>query len=108
MVLFTINQGSLINRVGDIAYKLTMGRWTKPLVLLYDIHHNFFFDAGTMAGMLLRGGFDEHEMDWLEAHIERWQNVPIPKILALGTSALDVASRFVGQPYRMIVFATKS
>ncbi len=107
MVLFTINQGSLINRMGDVVYKLTGGRWTKPLVLLYDIHHNFFFDEATMAGMLRRGGFESHEMDWLEAHIERWQNVPIPRVLALGTDSLDVASRFVGQPYRMIVFATK-
>jgi hypothetical protein len=94
--------------VGDFVHRTTLGRWQRPLVLLYDIHHNFFFDEATMRGMLSRGGFEDVELDWLEAHIERWQNVPIPKLLALGTDALDVASRLVGQRYRMIVYARKA
>mgnify|MGYP002623821425 CR=1 FL=1 len=107
VMLFTINQRSLINRVGEVVYRLSGGRWTRPLTLLYDIHHNFFFDAGTIEAMLARAGFRRLEIDWLEAHIERWQNVPIPAPLALGTKALDVASRVVGQPYRMLVYAFK-
>lgn len=106
-VLFTINQRSLINRVGDLVYRLTLGRWTRPLTLLYDIHHNFFFDAATLEALLRRERFERCEIDWLEAHIERWQNVPIPAALALGTKVLDVASRAVGEPYRMIVYAYK-
>jgi SAM-dependent methyltransferase len=107
LVLFTINQASLINRVGDWVYRLTLGRWTRPLALLYDIHHNFFFDAATLEAMLRRAGYARFEHDWLEAHIERWQNVAIPAPLALGTKLLDLASRHVGQPYRMVVFAYK-
>lgn len=108
LVLFTINQRSLINRVGDLAYRGTLGRWRRPLLLLYDIHHNFFFDPRTLRGLLVRGGFEDVEVDWLEAHIERWQNVPIPRLLALGSDALDVASRYVGERYRMIVYARKA
>ena len=107
MVLFTINQRSLINEVGHLVYRATLGTWTRPLTLLYDIHHNFFFDAVTMEGMLRRGGFENCDFDWMEAHIERWQNVPIPSLLAMGTKVLDATSRFVGQPYRMIVYARK-
>ena len=107
LMLFTINQQSLINRVGHLLFHLTAGKWTKPLVLLYDIHHNFFFDEKTMRGLLDRGGFGHVEMEWMAANIDRWQNVPIPSALALGTKALDAASRVVGRPYRMIAFAVK-
>lgn len=107
LVLFTINQQSLINRTGHLVYWLTGGKWAKPLVLLYDIHHNFFFDETTMRGMLGRAGFGRVRMDWMEANIERWQNVPIPVTLALGTKMLDLASRVLGGAYRMIVLAQK-
>lgn len=105
LMLFTINQQSLINQVGHLVYGATAGTWTKPLVLLYDIHHNFFFDEQTMRGMLSKARFDHVEFDWMEANIDRWQNVPIPPLLAWGTKALDKAAQLVGQPYRMIVFA---
>ena len=107
LVLFTINQRSLINGVGDLVYRCTFGQWTRPLTLLYDIHHNFFFDAETIEAMLRRENFGRFEVDWLEAHIERWQNVPIPAPLAWGTKVLDVSSRVVGEAYRMIVYAHK-
>lgn len=107
LMLFTINQRSLISRVGDLLYRASGERWLKPLVLLYDIHHNFFFDPRTIRGLLLRAGFESVEIDWMDADIDRWQNVPIPPLMALGSRILDRVARVIGRPYRMIVYATR-
>lgn len=108
LVIFTINQRSLINRLGDGLYRATLGRLEKVMVLLYDIHHNVFFDPDTLAAALDRAGFTEPpEIHWMGARIERWQNVEIPSVLAFGTKVLDLASRFVGRPYRMIVYGRR-
>lgn len=107
LMLFTINQRSLINRVGDLLYRASAGRWRKPLILLYDIHHNYFFDPRTIGTLLERAGFELVEIDWMDADIERWQNVPIPPLLAFGSRVLDRAARMIGRPYRMIVYARK-
>lgn len=107
LMLFTINQRSLINRVGDLLYRASAGRWRKPLILLYDIHHNFFFDPRTIAALLERAGFELVEIDGMDADIDRWQNVPIPPFLAFGSRLLDRAARVIGRPYRMIVYARK-
>ncbi|HUO87266.1 MAG TPA: class I SAM-dependent methyltransferase [Thermoanaerobaculia bacterium] len=109
LMLFTINQRSLINRVGHLLYRASLDRFERLPTLLYDVHHNFFFDRRTLAAALRRAGFDESpEVDWMEARIERWQNVRIPVVLALGATALDFASRFVGERYRMIAYAQKA
>jgi SAM-dependent methyltransferase len=106
VVLFTINQRSLINRVGHWIYRLSMGRLTRQLVLLYDIHHNWFFGPETMRSLIRRvGGMAEPEFSWMDANVERWQTVPIPPLMLWGSRALDAASRRVGMRYRMIVFA---
>jgi SAM-dependent methyltransferase len=108
LVIFTINQKSLINRVGHALHQISLGAARRPLVLLYDIHHNFFFDRKTLSGVLRRAGFgDPVAEDHLSANIDRWQNVPIPPLLALGTRALDVAAKVVGGPYRMILYVQK-
>lgn len=107
LILFTINQRSLINRVGDFLYRASAGRWTKPLILLYDIHHNYFFDPRTIGTLLERAGFELVEIDGMDADIDRWQNVPIPPLLAFGSRVLDRVAQVVGRPYRMIVYARK-
>ncbi len=109
VVVFTINQKSLINFVGHGLYKLTFNKASHPLVLLYDIHHNFFFCQSTLVRLLRRAGISgKTEVDWMDANIERWQAVYIPRVLALGTKCLDLVSRVIGQRYRMIVYASKS
>ena len=108
IMLFTIHQKSLINRIGHLLYLASLGRFRKHLVLLYDIHHNFFFDERTLSAAIRRAGLTGPiAIDRMEANIDRWQNVPIPPLLAFGSRCLDVASRFVGKPYRMIFFVTK-
>ena len=106
LLVFTINQRSLINVTGEVVHRLTLGRARRPLELLYDIHHNFFFDAGTLGRLVRRAGFEgELEWDRLAANIERWQNVPIPPVLAFGSKCLDRVARLTGQDYRLILFA---
>jgi SAM-dependent methyltransferase len=109
LVVFTINQKSLINRVGHFLHWLSPRLATRPLVLLYDIHHNFFFDRETLTALLRRSGFTAGiAWDHLAANIDRWQNVRIPPLLSLGTKVLDQLGRLTGQHYRMIAYATKS
>jgi SAM-dependent methyltransferase len=108
LVVFTINQRSLINRVGHLLHRLSLGRLEKVPVLLYDIHHNFFFDRRTLGLALRRAGFTAApEIDWMEARIERWQNTEIPRLLAWGSRLLDAASQVVGRPYRMVAYVRK-
>jgi SAM-dependent methyltransferase len=107
LVVFTINQGSLINRTGHLLHRLSRGALTRPLVLLYDIHHNFFFDRRTLAQVIHGAGFWGIQRDHLGANIERWQNVPIPRLLALGSKCLDAAAWVTGQHYRVIAYAFK-
>jgi len=108
LMLFTINQRSLISRVGDFLFRASARQWQRPLVLLYDIHHNYFFDPRTITELLERAGFRAVEIDWMDADIDRWQNVPIPPLLAFGSRILDRVARVIGRPYRMIVYARKA
>jgi len=107
LLVFTINPKSLINRVGHHLHLVTLGTVQRPLTLLYDVHHNFFFDRDTLTNLLETVGFGgEVDVEYMDAEIERWQNVPIPPILAFGTKFLDAAARVLGGRYRMIVFAS--
>ena len=109
VIIFTINQKSLINYVGHTLYKLSFNTFIRPLSLLYDIHHNVFFCRETLNTLLRRAGISEKvDVDWMDANIERWQTIPIPWLLAFGSKCLDLAARIIGQPYRMIFYATKS
>jgi len=107
VVVFTINQRSLINQTGHLLHWISRGAVTRPLVLLYDIHHNFFFDRQTLAQVIRGAGFLGIERDHLGANIDRWQNIPIPPLLALGSKCLDAAAWLTGQHYRVIAYAFK-
>ncbi len=106
--IFTINQQSLVNHVGHFLFRLSFGRFLKPLVLLYDIHHNFFFNRTTLTGLLNRAGLSRLvAIDGMDAKIARWQTVPISPVLSTGCNGLDLAARVVGGRYRMLVFASR-
>ncbi|MCJ7812695.1 class I SAM-dependent methyltransferase [bacterium] len=109
VVIFTINQKSLINFVGHFLYKLSFNKVSHPLVLLYDIHHNFFFNQSTLIGLLRRAGISENlVVNMMDANSKRWQSVYIPPLLAFGSNCLDLISRVIGQHYRLIIYASKS
>jgi 2-polyprenyl-3-methyl-5-hydroxy-6-metoxy-1,4-benzoquinol methylase len=109
LVVFTINQRSLINRIGHGLHALSFGKIQRPLELLYDIHHNFFFDERTLVRLLSDTGFDGAiDVTSMDAEIDRWQNVPIPGLLAFGCKMLDAAARVFGGRYRMILLCSRS
>jgi SAM-dependent methyltransferase len=107
VVIFTINQKSLMNRIGHGIYKLSYGKIISPLALLYDIHHNFFFDHSTLVNLLRKVGLGERvEIDWMDANINRWQSIPIPLMLAFGSKCVDVMSHITGGQYRMVLLSS--
>lgn len=108
IVIFTINQKSLINFIGHFLYRLSFRKLTSPLNLLYDEHHNYFFSQSTLRYLLTQAGISgKIEIDWMDANIERWQTVRIPPILAFGSKCLDLVARVFGQRYRKLVFISK-
>lgn len=108
LVILTINQRSLINRAGHLLHSVAPAIAARPLVLLYDIHHNFFFDAHSLTVLLRKAGFSGRiEYAALDANISRWQNVRIPWVLEFGTRVLDLAARAMRQRYRLVLFAQK-
>ncbi len=108
LVVFTINQRSLINRAANLLYRASFGRIAEPLVRLYPIVHNFYFDQKSLTYALRAGGFaGPIEIDWADAHLDRWTTVSIPPLLSFGVNCLDVASHWIGQRYRMTCFASK-
>ena len=106
LLAFTINQASLVSRIGNAIHRVT--RLEKPLVLLYDVHHNFFFDPKTLRGLLGRvGAYDVVEIEYSEANVRRWRTVPIHPLMTLGS---DVVDRLALRPelrYRMLVYARR-
>jgi ubiquinone/menaquinone biosynthesis C-methylase UbiE len=107
VVIFTISQKSLMNRIGHWIYKSSFGKIISPLALLYDIHHNYFFDSSTLFNLLRKAGLGEHvEIEWMDASIERWQSIPIPPIMAFGSKCVDALSHLVGMRYRLLVLAS--
>lgn len=106
LLVFTINQKSLINRVGHWLHCASFGSFESPIRALYDIHHNFFFCTRTLEELLARRGFRVTETERMEAMIERWHTVELPWVLMRGCDALDVASRLVGEKYRTVLYAT--
>ena len=109
VVIFTINQKSLINVMGHVLYKMSFNTFRAPLVSLYAIYHNFFFCLPTLKGLLQRARLSEYvAVDWMDANLERWQTVSVPWHMAVGVKCLDIFSHVIGQPYRMIVYASKA
>jgi 2-polyprenyl-3-methyl-5-hydroxy-6-metoxy-1,4-benzoquinol methylase len=105
--VFTINQASLVNRIGHYLSRLSLGRYSRPLALLYDIHHNFFFDESTLTTLLNKTGFScLVAIDGMDAAISRWKTVPISPLMTFGSNTVDLAARALGGRYRLLIYAS--
>ncbi len=108
LVLFTINQQSLFNRVADLLYHASFGRCDQPVIDLYPFVHNIFFDPETLTYAVRAGGFEGPvRIDWEGANLDRWQTEAVPPLSAFAANGLDVASRWIGERYRMLFFVSK-
>jgi len=108
LLVFTINQESLLTSVGHKLCKLSLNRWKYLMALFYDIHHNFFFSPHTIASVLQRAGFEVVDIQFGAANVRRWGTVPISPLMILGSDVIDFLSSLVRRRYRMFVYARKT
>lgn len=108
LLIFTINQESLLTGVGHMLYRLSLKRWKNLMALFYDIHHNFFFSPRTVASFLQRIGFEVADTQFGAANVRRWRTVPISPLMIFGTDVIDFLSSLVKRRYRMFVYARKA
>lgn len=108
LLVFTINQASLLNTVGDLVYRATCRKWHRLMSLFYDIHHNFFFTPRTLAAVVLRAGrFEIADIDFGAANVRRWHTVPIPSLMIWGSDLIDWLGGLVRRRYRLLLYAHK-
>jgi 2-polyprenyl-3-methyl-5-hydroxy-6-metoxy-1,4-benzoquinol methylase len=107
LLVFTINQESLLNTIGHAMYRLSLKRWKRIMALFYDIHHNFFFSPRTISSFLRRGGLDVVDIKFGAANVRRWRTVPINPVMIAGSDAIDFVSGLINKRYRMLVYAQK-
>lgn len=108
LLVFTINQESLLTAVGHILYKLSLNRWKHLMGLFYDIHHNFFFSPHTITSLLKRSAFEVADIQFGAANVYRWRIVPISPLMIFGSDVIDFLSGLVKRRYRMFVYARKT
>jgi len=108
LVVFTINQESLLNTIGQVLYKLSLNRWKHLMELFYDIHHNFFFSPHTLTSLLKRSEFEVADVQFGAANVHRWRIVPISPVMIFGSDVIDFLSGLVKRKYRMLVYARKA
>jgi len=108
LLVFTINQKSLLNAFGHFFYALSGRRWKHLMALFYDIHHNFFFSPETIRGLVNRAGtLDVIDIRFASANVRRWRTVPIHPLLILGSDVIDLVAGPLRRRYRMFVYARK-
>ena len=107
LIVFTLNQESLLTSVGHTLYRLSLSRWKHLMALFYDIHHNFFFSPRTISTFLSRGGFEIADLQFGAANVARWRTVPISPVMIAGSDVIDLLAAPINRRYRMLVYARK-
>lgn len=108
LVVFTIDAASLFNVVADLAWRLTLGRLSSPLELLYDKRHNHYFTAKALARLLSRHGFRVERAATHRAHLGRWLSEPASRPVLAGAEVIDLLSVPLGKPYRQLLYCVRS
>jgi SAM-dependent methyltransferase len=109
LLVFTINQRSLITGVARLLYRLSFDKWHRVMALFYDIHHNFFFSPRSISMLLNLHRFRVIDIQFADANVLRWHTVPISPLLIAGSDVIDTVSRLTGnRRYRMFVYARKA
>ncbi len=108
LLIFTIDAGSLFNALADLGYRLTAGRLARPIELLYDARHNYYFTERTLGALIARGGFRVVERHPHRAHLGRWLVEPAPRWVLAGAELVDLASVPLRRQYRQLVFCQKA
>lgn len=105
LLIFTIDSNSFFNRLGDFAARMSRGRWIRPLELLYDAHHNYYFTQQSLHHLLHRTGFGPPVLARGErAYIGRWLTESAPLPIVLGGSVIDLITPYAGSWYRQTIY----
>lgn len=104
LVVFTIDAASLFNTTGDLLHRVSGERFTRPLELLYDARHNYYFTRAALARLLAARSFRVVRWRADRAYLGRWLAEPAPWYLRAGGAALDLVSVAAGRPYRRTAF----
>jgi SAM-dependent methyltransferase len=106
LVVFTINQESLLTTIGQVLYKLSLNRWKHLMELFYDIIIISSFPAHITP--LKRSEFEVADAQFGPANVHRWRIVPISPVMIFGSDVIDFLSGLVKRKYRMLVYARKA
>ena len=100
LLVFTIDCASLFNTTAGLLYRASGGRAVRPLELLYDARHNYYFTPLALARLIETAGFRIERWRADRAYLGRWLAEPAPSYLVAGGFILDLLSVAVGRPYR--------
>ena len=104
LLVFTIDSSSLFNLAGDVLFRASRGRMTRPLELLYAARHNYYFTPSSLERLLSESGFVAERWRADRAYLGRWVSEPAPWYLFAGGFVVDLASLVVRRPYRRTVY----
>jgi SAM-dependent methyltransferase len=106
LVVLTIDSASLFNRIGDLAYRASFGLFSRPLELLYDARHTFYFSRRTLEAVVGRAGFRVEGRATCRAHLGRWVSEPVSWPIRAGGAVVDWLSVPLRSEYRQLVYCT--
>jgi len=107
LLVFTIDSSSLFNLAGDVLYRVTAGRAIRPIELLYDARHNWYFTRTALARLLASAGFRVERWCSNRAYLGRWLAEPAPWHIVAGGHVIDVLSAAARRPYRWTVYGRR-
>lgn len=100
LLVFTIDSTSLFNATAGVLHRASGGRAVRPLELLYDARHNYYFTPPALARLIEAAGFRIERWRADRAYLGRWLAEAAPWYLVAGGFVLDLVSVAVGRPYR--------
>ena len=100
LLLFTIDTAGLFNMLGDLLQRASGGRVERPLELLYDARHNYYFTGTALRRLLEGSGLRIERWRADRAYLGRWLAEPAPWYLVVGGYVVDLVSLPLRLQYR--------
>ncbi len=98
------NFDSLLALAGEIVYRITLGRLTHPLRILYPVTHFFHYTPASIRRLLESQGYDVESITQEGTSLD---SLKLSPLLRAPLALLFQASRALGKQNRMLVLARK-